>query len=91
VFAALGGTGLATRASLSSSCAPFCTDAQVQPVRTRFLAADISLGVSTAAAAAAIVVFVLRPARRVPPATARAKLSVRPAPRGLVLDVGGEL
>jgi hypothetical protein len=63
-FGGLGGSGLAMKSSLSSSCAPFCTNDQIQPLRARFLAADISLGVAVAAATAAIVVLVRRPAVR---------------------------
>jgi hypothetical protein len=99
VFAGLGGSGLALKSSLQASCAPFCTDAQLQPLRTRFLAADISLGVGAAAAVAAIIVVAVRPAR--PPASqalpsaprsyAGLALSVRPTARGVVLGVGGDL
>jgi hypothetical protein len=88
VFAGLGGSGLAMKSSLQSSCAPFCTDAQIQPLRTRFLAADITLGISAAAAVAAIIVFAVRPARHESPPVA---LSVQPTPAGVVLGVGGGL
>ncbi len=93
VFAGLGGSGLALRSSLSTSCAPFCSSAQVQPVRTRFLAADVSLGVAVASAAAAIVVFVRRPAvpAEVAPAPRITWLSLQPTTTGPLLGLHGEL
>ncbi|MGD0676103.1 MAG: hypothetical protein ABSC94_11825, partial [Polyangiaceae bacterium] len=48
-FAVLGVSGNATKHDLESSCAPHCTDSQVGPVRTRFIAADVAAGVGVLA------------------------------------------
>jgi len=52
-FVYFGATGLDEKARLRSTCAPSCTDDQVAPVRSRYIAADVSLGVSIVALAVA--------------------------------------
>jgi hypothetical protein len=44
-FAILSGAGLSQEASLKRSCAPSCSDADLRSVQTKYLLADISLGV----------------------------------------------
>jgi hypothetical protein len=44
-FGILSGAGLAQEASLERSCAPSCNDADLRSVQTKYLLADISLGV----------------------------------------------
>lgn len=44
-FASLGGAGLSEEASLERTCAPRCSEADLRSVRTKYLLADISLGV----------------------------------------------
>jgi hypothetical protein len=53
-FAVLGWTGWRKEKDLSGTCAPACGSGPVQSVRTRYLLADISLGVGLAAAGAAV-------------------------------------
>jgi len=57
VAGTLGGLALAQKSDLEGSCAPNCTDAEVAPVRTKLLAADVTAGVSIAALATAAIVF----------------------------------
>lgn len=94
-FTGLGASGLVVRSSLASAsgCAPFCTGAQIQPVRTRFLAADVSLGVAAVAAIAAIVVFVRRPTElRAPSSAPRVtSISLGPGAAGVALGLRGDL
>jgi hypothetical protein len=52
-FATFAVLGREQETELSGSCEPNCTDAQVAPVRTKYLVADISLGVGIASLAAA--------------------------------------
>lgn len=47
-FAILGASGLSQEASLERSCAPACNAADLRSVRTKYLLADISLGVGIA-------------------------------------------
>jgi hypothetical protein len=44
-FGILSGAGLSQEASLERSCAPRCSDADLRSVQTKYLLADISLGV----------------------------------------------
>lgn len=50
-FAGLGLWGRAGEKQLETSCAPGCSDARVAEVRTRYLLADVSLGVGVASLA----------------------------------------
>jgi hypothetical protein len=47
-FAILGASGLSQEASLEQSCAPNCNEADLRSVQTKYLLADISLGVGIA-------------------------------------------
>jgi hypothetical protein len=63
-FATSGYLGLTGRQELSNlrgagGCAPTCSDAQVDPVRTRLTASDVVLGVGLFAAAVAVTLFVV--------------------------------
>jgi hypothetical protein len=59
-------------AKASGGCAPRCYPSQVDPIRTKFLVADISLGVGAAALVAAALVVLLRPdAEPAKPTTSR--------------------
>jgi hypothetical protein len=44
-FAVLGATGLSQEASLDRRCAPHCSEAELRSLRTRYLLADVSLGI----------------------------------------------
>lgn len=48
-------SGKSNESDLAGSCGPRCTDDQVSPVKTSYLAADLSLVIGIAAAAAAVV------------------------------------
>jgi hypothetical protein len=58
----LGLTGRSDLSNLHATCAPYCRDDQVDPVRARLLASDIALGVG-AVAAGVSVYFFFRPPR----------------------------
>lgn len=64
-FAYFGLTGLADENTLRAKggCAPYCTSTDLEPVRTKFVIADISLGVGVAALAVAAVVVLLHAGR----------------------------
>jgi hypothetical protein len=66
-FAAFGLWGLDRRSELESSCRPACEASQVRSVRTKFLLADISLGVSLAATVTAGVLYFSKPSSSAPP------------------------
>jgi hypothetical protein len=77
-FASFGLLGQAQQNALlngpaGTRCAPYCTPGEVEPVRTKFLIADVSLGVGLAALTAAAIVALFQ--TRSPPATATARSS----------------
>ncbi len=59
---ALGIWALVERSELQSSCAPFCTDAELSPVRTKLVIADVGLGIAVAALAVGSFRYLTRPA-----------------------------
>jgi hypothetical protein len=77
-FAALAVTGQDKKKALESSCRPICTDNDLQPVRTQFLLADVSLGIAIVSTVAAGVVYLTRPAKSLPSSSSQGKLE-RPA------------
>lgn len=56
-FAAFGSTGLDEKNQLRTQCGPTCTDAQVQPLKVKYIAADASLGVGVIAAVVSTWLF----------------------------------
>jgi len=61
-FAAFGLWGLDQRSELQSTCRPACDGSKVDSARVKFLLADVSLGLSVAAAVTAGVLYFTRPA-----------------------------
>jgi hypothetical protein len=62
-FAALAISGQSEKKSLESSCRPVCTDEQLEPVRTRFMLADASLGIAIVSTVAAGIIYLTRPTK----------------------------
>ena len=77
--ATLGAVALYERHELEGSCGPSCTDAQVSPIRTKLIIADVALGVAAASLAIGVYRYLTRP---LPPLA-----GAGPA-RRLALDVG---
>ncbi len=67
-FAYFGLSGKAQENTLreKTGCAPFCTPAQTDPVQTKFLIANLSLGVGIVALGAAAVVAILHQSSAAP-------------------------
>jgi hypothetical protein len=63
-FAFFAVSGEAKHSHFEDTCKPGCSDAEIGQVRTRFIAADISLGVALVALAAATYFFVATPTRQ---------------------------
>jgi hypothetical protein len=59
-FVFFAATGLSERAELRERCAPFCTDDDVAGMRTRFIAADVSLAIAAAAGTGAAILYLTR-------------------------------
>ncbi len=59
VFATFGAMGLSEKSDAETSCAPNCSDDEVDSIRTKFLIGDIGLGVGVASLAAAVVVGIV--------------------------------
>jgi hypothetical protein len=59
LFATFGALGLSEKGGAedpSTGCAPTCADDEVDSIRTKFLVADVSLGVGVAALGAAVII-----------------------------------
>ena len=76
-FAAFALSGQSEKKTLESSCRPICTDEELEPVRTRFMLADASLGIAVVSAVASGVLYFTRPTKPVPMASQGA--AARPA------------
>jgi len=81
-FAYLGLTSVDRRKQLERECAPDCASGVVDPLHTRLIAADISLGVGIAALVGAAISYATRPSLPTQ-STLSGKLSV--TPQGLTL------
>jgi len=73
-FAVFGLIANAKLSDLEERCQPNCTDAEVQPLKTSRVVADVSLGVGVASLVAAGVVYLVRPERPGAPAVGLAPL-----------------
>jgi hypothetical protein len=67
--AVLGLTGRSDLSNLRATCAPTCTDDQVDPVRHRLLFSDVALGVGLVAAGVSIYLFARPPTLGAPATT----------------------
>src|SRR6185295_6535823 len=66
-FALFGSMGNSGKKDLQNSCAPFCSTSDVNSkVKSKFLIADIGLGVAIASTIAGIVFYAARPAIPIP-------------------------
>jgi hypothetical protein len=98
-FAAFGFSGQSEKKSLESSCRPTCTDSELKPVQTRFLMADVSLGIGVVSAVTAGVLYFARPAKPLPASTSQGKAAgstsrfafgIAPTPSGAQFAMGTE-
>lgn len=69
-FAGFALWGQNQRNSLESTCRPVCVPSKVDEVHTKFIVADVSLGVAAAAAVTASILYFARPAEPLPPVSA---------------------
>jgi hypothetical protein len=86
VSAFLGLTGRHDLSELRSSCAPTCSDAQVDPVRTRLMVSDVTLGVGLVGATVAAVLFAH--AASAPSPTSSAHFEIAPVRDGAAVLFG---
>ena len=77
-FAYLGATAESRRTQLEQACSPDCADTDVNPLHTRLIAADVSLGVGAAALLGAAIVYAARPSVPVEQPKLSGSLSVTP-------------
>ena len=87
VSAYLGLTGRHDLSTLRSSCAPTCTDAQVDPVHTRLTLSDVTLGAGIVGAAIAVYLFARTGSER--GAMRGALVEIAPIRDGAAAMVGG--
>jgi hypothetical protein len=87
-FAIFGLSGKSKQNDLMSNCAPNCAQSDVSTMRTRYLIADISLGVGVVSLGVATWLYLSR-AKPTPPPSSSAWLDVSPAPGGGHLTLRG--
>lgn len=61
-FAFLGASAKSDRDKLLNTCAPFCEESEVNPIKRKLLAADLSLGAAAVSALVATWTYLARPA-----------------------------
>jgi hypothetical protein len=88
-FAVLGLLSESTKHDLETSCSPRCSSSEVSSLKTRFLVADIALGVGAASAAGALVVFLTRPEQDKPRTVGISTIGLTPLAEGAALQIGG--
>lgn len=86
-FGALGAWGKSSEASLEDTCAPHCDASAVSRVRTKYLFADISLGVGVASLAASVYFLLSAPSETQPPRASG--VDVHASANGLSASYGG--
>ncbi|WP_437970518.1 hypothetical protein WMF04_15070 [Sorangium sp. So ce260] len=86
-YAALGLSARADADRLRTTCAPRCTEGDVDAVRTKILAANIAFGVGVAALGGAVAALLLR--RSEPAGPAAAAVHVVTLPGGAAAALGG--
>ncbi len=60
-FGVFGGIGRAKQTSLQQTCAPGCSDSDLQPMKTAYLVGDVAAGVGAAALVSAALFYFTRP------------------------------
>lgn len=86
-FGALGAWGHSSESKLQDTCSPYCSKSDISSVRTKYLLADVSLGVGIASLAAGAYFFFSSRAEA-PPSHA-AGLDVRASPNAVSASYGG--
>jgi hypothetical protein len=76
-FTVFGLVGNSKHSDLESTCKPNCTDSDLQPMKTSYLVADVSLGIGVASLIATAAIYFSRPEREVP-----ATVGIAPLPGG---------
>jgi len=79
--------GRSNELDLRHSCSPNCTDAQVEPVRAKYLASNISFGVGLVSLSAAAYLFLSRPSSE-PTATGTLPVTVVASPSSIQASYG---
>ena len=65
-FTVLGAIGKSNESSLRSSCSPSCAKSDIDSVRGKYLAADVSLAIGVASLATAAIWYLARPTETAP-------------------------
>jgi hypothetical protein len=102
-FGIFGQMGMSQRKELTTACAPFCSTADVDSkVKSKFLIADIGLGVAIASTTLGIILYLARPSVPIPgaeepkkpgapPPKLKTSFGVEPVRSGAMLSFQAEL
>ncbi len=88
-FAYFGLSGNSDKNGLACADTKTCTDGDLDPIKKKYLFADISLGVGIVSLGVATYLLVKSPKKEAPADAARFKFDVAPAPRGGFATVSG--
>jgi hypothetical protein len=83
-FAALGAWGRASEDELETTCSPRCSESRISGVRTKYLLADVSLGVGVASLGLAAYFAIAGEATEAPARAPSLSLVTRPGGAGFV-------
>jgi hypothetical protein len=102
LFAAFGSMGMSGKKDLQNTCAPFCSTTDVNSkVKSKFLIADIGLGVAVASTVLGVILYATRPSYPIAPGAEepkkpgaskpKASFGIEPMRSGAFLSVQTEL
>jgi hypothetical protein len=90
-FAVVGGIGKAQENDLRDQhCAPNCSKSDTDAIKTKYIVADVLLGVGIAGVGTGVTLFFLSQPKKEPPQTGKLRFDVRAAPGAAMATVGGK-
>jgi hypothetical protein len=92
-FAVAALMGESAKSDLQNGCAPphgtGCSQSEINKLQTRFLVADVAVGIGAASAAGALIVFLTRPEHEKPKQAGITSFGVAPTPQGAAFQLKG--
>jgi hypothetical protein len=90
-FAVVGGLGKAQENDLRDQhCAPNCSRSDTDAIKTKYIVADVLLGVGIAGVGTGVALFFLSQPKKEPPQTGKLHFDVRAAPGAALATLAGK-
>jgi hypothetical protein len=89
LFATFGILGTNQKSDLEDTCAPNCSEEDVNSVRAKLIAADVSLGVGVVAIGVATILFLTAPPKTPAPPASAWRFDWQPTQGGFLTQLGG--